>query len=123
MSPRCAPESLRVGSFSHSSDVWMFGVTLWEMFTYCEEPWFGLSGRQVSACLFHMTTDVTLSLCFVFVFMLRMHPRPNAFLAVMTQSFDIPFIPSAESRSCGVWSERGSVWRSRQIAPKNCTPS
>lgn len=47
---RCAPESLRVGSFSHSSDVWMFGVTMWEMFTYCEEPWFGLSGRQVRAC-------------------------------------------------------------------------
>ncbi|XP_049597843.1 non-receptor tyrosine-protein kinase TNK1 [Syngnathus scovelli] len=43
----CAPESLRVGSFSHASDVWMFGVTLWEMFTYCEEPWFGLSGRQI----------------------------------------------------------------------------
>ncbi|KAL6118592.1 tnk1 [Pungitius sinensis] len=43
----CAPESLRVGTFSHSSDVWMFGVTLWEMFTYCEEPWFGLSGRQI----------------------------------------------------------------------------
>lgn len=43
----CAPESLRVGSFSLSSDVWMFGVTLWEMFTYCEEPWFGLSGRQI----------------------------------------------------------------------------
>ncbi|XP_020484826.2 non-receptor tyrosine-protein kinase TNK1 [Labrus bergylta] len=43
----CAPESLRIGSFSHASDVWMFGVTLWEMFTYCEEPWFGLSGRQI----------------------------------------------------------------------------
>lgn len=43
----CAPESLRVGSFSHSSDVWMFGVTMWEMFTYCEEPWLGLSGRQI----------------------------------------------------------------------------
>ncbi|XP_060951771.1 non-receptor tyrosine-protein kinase TNK1 [Limanda limanda] len=43
----CAPESLRVGSFSHASDVWMFGVTLWEMFTYCEEPWFGLTGRQI----------------------------------------------------------------------------
>ncbi|XP_018526963.1 non-receptor tyrosine-protein kinase TNK1 [Lates calcarifer] len=43
----CAPESLRVGAFSHSSDVWMFGVTLWEMFTYCEEPWLGLSGRQI----------------------------------------------------------------------------
>lgn len=43
----CAPESLRVGTFSIASDVWMFGVTLWEMFTYCEEPWFGLSGRQI----------------------------------------------------------------------------
>ncbi|XP_054880382.1 non-receptor tyrosine-protein kinase TNK1 [Poeciliopsis prolifica] len=43
----CAPESLRVGSFSHASDVWMFGITMWEMFTYCEEPWFGLSGRQI----------------------------------------------------------------------------
>ncbi|XP_076828320.1 non-receptor tyrosine-protein kinase TNK1 [Brachyhypopomus gauderio] len=43
----CAPESLRVGSFSHASDVWMFGVTLWEMFTYCEEPWLGMSGRQI----------------------------------------------------------------------------
>ncbi|XP_067117900.1 non-receptor tyrosine-protein kinase TNK1 [Osmerus mordax] len=43
----CAPESLRVGSFSHASDVWMFGITLWEMFTYCEEPWLGMSGRQI----------------------------------------------------------------------------
>ncbi|KAM4564512.1 non-receptor tyrosine-protein kinase TNK1 [Fundulus diaphanus] len=43
----CAPESLRVGSFSHASDVWMFGITMWEMFSYCEEPWFGLSGRQI----------------------------------------------------------------------------
>ncbi|CAM4641591.1 unnamed protein product [Lepidochelys kempii] len=43
----CAPESLRSGTFSHASDVWMFGVTLWEMFSYCEEPWMGLSGRQL----------------------------------------------------------------------------
>ncbi|CAM2110631.1 unnamed protein product [Caretta caretta] len=43
----CAPESLRSGTFSHASDVWMFGVTLWEMFSYCEEPWMGLSGRQI----------------------------------------------------------------------------
>ncbi|KAL4631490.1 activated CDC42 kinase 1-like [Arapaima gigas] len=43
----CAPESLRMGTFSHSSDVWMFGITLWEMFTYCQEPWLGMSGRQI----------------------------------------------------------------------------
>ncbi len=25
----------------------MFGVTLWEMFTYGQEPWLGLNGSQV----------------------------------------------------------------------------
>ncbi|KAG8536931.1 hypothetical protein GDO81_025411 [Engystomops pustulosus] len=43
----CSPESLKIGTFSHPSDVWMFGVTLWEMFTYGQEPWLGLSGRQI----------------------------------------------------------------------------
>nr|KAF6305568.1 tyrosine kinase non receptor 1 [Pipistrellus kuhlii] len=35
----CAPESLRQGAFSPASDVWMFGVTLWEMFSGGKEPW------------------------------------------------------------------------------------
>lgn len=39
---RCAPESLRQGAFSSASDVWMFGVTLWEMFSRGEEPWAGV---------------------------------------------------------------------------------
>ncbi|XP_029436890.1 non-receptor tyrosine-protein kinase TNK1 [Rhinatrema bivittatum] len=43
----CAPESLKFGTFSHPSDVWMFGVTMWEMFTYAQEPWLGLTGRQI----------------------------------------------------------------------------
>ena len=38
---RCAPESLKSRHFSHASDTWMFGVTLWEMFSYGEEPWLG----------------------------------------------------------------------------------
>ncbi|XP_004604936.2 non-receptor tyrosine-protein kinase TNK1 [Sorex araneus] len=38
----CAPESLRHGAFSTASDVWMFGVTLWEMFSGGEEPWAGV---------------------------------------------------------------------------------
>ncbi|EPQ15463.1 Non-receptor tyrosine-protein kinase TNK1 [Myotis brandtii] len=36
---KCAPESLRQGAFSSASDVWMFGVTLWEMFSGGKEPW------------------------------------------------------------------------------------
>ncbi|XP_005097577.1 platelet binding protein GspB [Aplysia californica] len=43
----CAPESLKSRQFSHASDVWMFGVTLWEMFTYGQEPWLGLNGSQI----------------------------------------------------------------------------
>jgi serine/threonine protein kinase len=42
--PWCAPESLKSRQFSHASDTWMFGVTLWEMFTFGEEPWIGLNG-------------------------------------------------------------------------------
>lgn len=43
--PWCAPESLRSRHFSHASDAWMFGVTVWEMFTFGEDPWMGLIGN------------------------------------------------------------------------------
>ncbi|XP_042201269.1 activated CDC42 kinase 1-like isoform X2 [Callorhinchus milii] len=43
----CAPECLKSGLFSHASDVWMYGVLLWELFSYCEEPWLGLNGREI----------------------------------------------------------------------------
>ncbi|KAJ8668984.1 hypothetical protein QAD02_000243 [Eretmocerus hayati] len=45
--PWCAPESLKSRQFSHASDVWMFGVTLWEMLTFGEEPWIGLNGSEI----------------------------------------------------------------------------
>ncbi|KAL0112016.1 hypothetical protein PUN28_013325 [Cardiocondyla obscurior] len=45
--PWCAPESLKARHFSHASDVWMFGVTLWEMLTFGEEPWLGLNGSEI----------------------------------------------------------------------------
>lgn len=45
---RCAPESLKTRTFSHATDTWMFGVTLWEMFTHGQEPWLGLNGSQVN---------------------------------------------------------------------------
>uniref|UniRef100_A0A3Q2PIV6 Activated CDC42 kinase 1 n=1 Tax=Fundulus heteroclitus TaxID=8078 RepID=A0A3Q2PIV6_FUNHE len=43
----CAPESLKTRTFSHATDTWMFGVTLWEMFTQGQEPWLGLNGSQI----------------------------------------------------------------------------
>ncbi|XP_014253894.1 activated CDC42 kinase 1 [Cimex lectularius] len=45
--PWCAPESLKRRQFSHKSDVWMWGVSVWEMFTFGEEPWIGLNGTEI----------------------------------------------------------------------------
>lgn len=45
--PWCAPESLKTRQFSHASDAWMYGVTVWEMFTFGEEPWVGLTGQEI----------------------------------------------------------------------------
>ncbi|KAG5452717.1 Activated Cdc42 kinase-like [Clonorchis sinensis] len=43
----CAPECIHDLQFSTASDIWAYGVTLWEMFTYGFTPWAGLTGRQV----------------------------------------------------------------------------
>ncbi|BES96427.1 TyrKc [Nesidiocoris tenuis] len=45
--PWCAPESLKRRHFSHKSDAWMWAVSVWEMFTFGEEPWIGLNGTQI----------------------------------------------------------------------------
>lgn len=44
---RCAPECIKYLKFTSASDVWSFGVTLWEMFTYGFQPWVGMTGRQI----------------------------------------------------------------------------
>ena len=48
LSHRCATECLKYRRFSHASDVWAFGVTILEMFSYGQEPWPGLTGAGAS---------------------------------------------------------------------------
>nr|XP_060640831.1 insulin receptor [Anolis sagrei ordinatus] len=42
-----APESLKDGVFTAYSDVWSFGVVLWEINSLAEQPYQGLSNEQV----------------------------------------------------------------------------
>lgn len=42
-----APESLKDGVFTSNSDVWSYGVVLWEMATLAHQPYQGLSNDQV----------------------------------------------------------------------------
>ena len=42
-----APESLLNNQFSSASDVWSFGIVLYELFTYGGNPYPGMTNRQV----------------------------------------------------------------------------
>ncbi|CAL1547875.1 unnamed protein product [Lymnaea stagnalis] len=42
-----APESLMDGIFTTMSDIWSYGVVLWEMVTLAEQPYQGLSNEEV----------------------------------------------------------------------------
>ena len=43
----CAPECITFLKFTSASDVWAFGVTLWEMFSYGFQPWAAHTGQQI----------------------------------------------------------------------------
>nr|CDQ02183.1 BMA-KIN-32, isoform e [Brugia malayi] len=42
-----APESINYRCFSKATDVWMFGVCMWEIFTYGVKPWQGVRNHNV----------------------------------------------------------------------------
>ena len=41
------PEALIYGKFTVESDVYSYGVLLWEMFTYAMQPFYGYSNDEV----------------------------------------------------------------------------
>ena len=43
----CAPECITFLKFTSASDIWAFGVTMWEMFSYGFQPWAAQTGQQI----------------------------------------------------------------------------
>ena len=43
----CAPECITFLKFTSASDVWAFGVTMWEMFSFGFQPWAAHTGQQI----------------------------------------------------------------------------
>lgn len=43
----CAPECINFLKFTNASDVWAYGVCLWEIFSYGFQPWAALTGHQI----------------------------------------------------------------------------
>ncbi|XP_023559986.1 tyrosine-protein kinase SYK [Octodon degus] len=46
-----APECINYYRFSSKSDVWSFGVLMWEAFSYGQKPYRGMKGSEVTAML------------------------------------------------------------------------
>jgi len=46
-----APESFIDGTYTPASDVWSFGVVMWEIFTNGVQPYFGISNQQVISAI------------------------------------------------------------------------
>lgn len=60
-----APESIAYGKFSTASDVWSYGIVMWEVMSYGERPYWEMSNQDVSSrpsnsiqneasCVFHL---------------------------------------------------------------------
>lgn len=56
-----APESLRDAIFTEKSDVWSFGITVWEIFTLGETPYPTLTADEI---LPHLNSGLRLQVCF-----------------------------------------------------------
>ena len=42
-----SPESVKYGRFTTESDVWAYGVVLWEIFSYGKQPYYGHTNEEV----------------------------------------------------------------------------
>ncbi|GFU82702.1 high affinity nerve growth factor receptor [Trichonephila clavipes] len=51
------PESILYRKFTTESDIWSFGVVLWEIFSFGKQPWYELSNHEVLQQEIHFGTN------------------------------------------------------------------
>ena len=51
-----ALEAITKRTFTSSSDVWSYGIVMWEVMTFGERPYWELANKDVSAVLMMMIT-------------------------------------------------------------------
>lgn len=44
-----APEAIQYRKFTSSSDVWSYGIVMWEVMSYGERPYWDMSNQDVSS--------------------------------------------------------------------------
>lgn len=50
-----SPESVMYGKFTLESDIWSYGVVLWEIYNYGKQPYYGHTNEEVVQLIMHGT--------------------------------------------------------------------
>ncbi|VEL07178.1 unnamed protein product [Protopolystoma xenopodis] len=92
-----APEAVRHNQFTPASDMWSFGVLLWEIYSFGRLPYLGISVNDVLA---EVESGYRL-------------PRPDACPAelytIMQRAWQA--VPRARPQFCGVLDQLQAIWR------------
>ena len=71
-----ALECIQQRIFTHKSDVWSFGVTVWELFTYGQRPYENVRARDVPDLLEKGERLPQPSICTIDVYMIMIKCKP-----------------------------------------------
>lgn len=64
-----APEAIAYRKFTSASDVWSYGIVMWEVMSFGERPYWDMSNQDVSVCNHQrVTKSVLLSKRDIFIF-------------------------------------------------------
>lgn len=72
-----ALESIQHRVFTHKTDVWSYGVTLWELFTYGQRPYENVRARDIPDLLEKGERLPQPSICTIDVYMIMIKCKSN----------------------------------------------